>query len=370
MCAFAGQTLCAIIPLEMLKLAINGFGRIGRAAFRAAQRDPSVLGERLRPSLRLDTSGMEVVAVNDLTGGETLASLLKYDSVYGLASASISVDESQLVVSAGRVKLFCEAEPTNLPWGELGIDVVLECSGAFADFERARAHLEAGAKRVIISANAKGGGPTVVLGTDSVGRLGSLAAAQPVLSMASCTTNCIAPVMQILKDEFGVEKSLMTTIHAYTSTQNLVDGSNEDPRRARAAAVNVVPTTTGAARAAGRVVSGLEEKFDGIAVRVPVACASLADMTVLLGKETTAEEVNRIFKKASAADGYRGITEYSEAPLVSTDIIGNSHSAVVDAPFTRVVGGNLVKILAWYDNEWAYGCRLIELAQMVGKGVA
>ena len=353
----------------MVKLAINGFGRIGRAAFRAAQRDPAVLGERLRPSLRLDTSGVEVVAINDLAGGETLANLLKYDSVYGLSSASISADEAQLVVSAGRVKLFREAEPAELPWGKLGVDVVLECTGAFADCEKARAHLEAGAKRVIISANVGGDGPTVVLGTESaVGD--SRFTDCDIVSMASCTTNCIAPVMQILKGEFGVEKSLMTTIHAYTTTQNLVDGPNKDPRRARAAALNIIPTTTGAVRAAGRVVSGLEEKFDGIAVRVPVACASLADMTVLLGKETTVEEINRVFEEASTADGYRGIVEYSEAPLVSTDIIGNPHSAVVDAPFTRVVGGNLVKVLAWYDNEWAYGCRLVELAQMIGRGVA
>ncbi len=364
----------------MLKLAINGFGRIGRAAFRAAQRDPAVLGERLRPSLRLDTSGVEVVAVNDLAAGETLVNLLKYDSVYGLASANISADESQLVASAGRVKLFREAEPANLPWGKLGVDVVLECSGAFADFEKAQAHLAAGAKRVIISANAKGDGPTVVLGTESVeqsgpsrlrlAEAGGLMAEQSVFSMASCTTNCIAPVMQILKDAFGVEKSLMTTVHAYTSTQNLVDGPSKDPRRARAAALNMLPTTTGAAKAACRVVPALAERFDGIAVRVPVACGSLSDITVLLEKEASAEDVNQAFADAAVAETYRGIIEYSEAPLVSTDIIGNPHSAVVDAPFTRVVGGNLVKVLAWYDNEWAYGCRLVELAQIIGKGVA
>ena len=359
----------------MIKLAINGFGRIGRAALRAAHSNPLELGERLRLSSRIDSDGVEVVAINDLADGESLANLLKYDSVYGVASVNIAtaenteksaenaegVDLRYLVVGGKKIKLFSEKEPAKLPWKDLGVDVVLECTGVFADFEKARAHLEAGAKKVVISANAKGEGPTVVLGTESTD-YGLRITDYDVISMASCTTNCIAPVMQILKDNFGVEKSLMTTVHAYTSTQNLVDGPNKDLRRARAAAVNAVPTTTGAAKAAIKAVPDLEGKFDGIAVRIPVVCASLADIVALLSRDVTAEEVNRVFKEAAESEERQGLIEYSEAPLVSSDIVGNPHSAVVDGPFTRVVGGNLVKILAWYDNEWAYGCRLVELA--------
>ena len=352
----------------MIKLAINGFGRIGRAAFKAAT-DLHGLGERLRRSERINTDNIEVVAVNDLADGETLANLLKYDSVYGVSPAEISFADSHLAIGEKRIRLLCEKEPTKLPWGDLDVDVVLECTGVFADFEKAQAHLDAGAKKVIISANAKGEGLTIILGTESARQLDSLTAGQQILSNASCTTNCIAPVMQILKDKFGVEKSLMTTTHAYTSTQNLVDGPNKDPRRARAAAVNIVPTTTGAAKAAAKAVPELKGRFDGIVVRVPVPCASLADIVALLGKNVTAEEVNHVLKKASESEEYKGIVEYSEAPLVSSDVIGNPHSAVVDGPFTRVVGGNLVKVLAWYDNEWAYGCRLVELAQRIGKEV-
>jgi len=402
----------------MFRVAINGFGRIGRAAFRAVYTNRLELGERLRCSIRIypnarhselgsesdgrilnrvqDDDGIEVVAVNDLADGESLANLLKYDSVYGVADADIAATAENtdhvkspsgdhvageyaentegglryLKVGDKAIRLLSERDPSKLPWRDLGVDVVLECTGVFSDFEKARAHLDAGAKKVIISANAKGDGPTVVLGTESVRQLDSLAVGQSVFSMASCTTNCIAPVMQVLKDNFGVEKSLMTTTHAYTATQNLVDGSNKDLRRARAAAVNAVPTTTGAAKAAIKVVPALEGKFDGIAVRIPVSCGSLSDMVVLLSRDVTADDVNRVFKEAAKSDEHRGIIEYSEAPLVSSDIIGNPHSAVVDGPFTRVVGGNLVKVLAWYDNEWAYSCRLIELAQLIGKGVS
>ena len=362
----------------MIKLAINGFGRIGRAALRSALADERELGGRLRRPERINAEDVEVVAINDLADGETLANLLKYDSVYGVATVEIVATAENaeeyaenaegelrcLKVGDKAIRLFSERNPSKLPWKDLGVDVVLECTGVFADFERARAHLDAGARKVIISANAKGDGPTVVLGTESINN--QQLTVNNVLSMASCTTNCIAPVMQILKDKFGVARSLMTTVHAYTSTQNLVDGPNKDLRRARAAGVNVVPTTTGAARAAGKVVPDLEGKFDGVALRVPVPCGSLADIVVLLSRDATTEEVNRVFKEAAESGEYRGIVEYSKAPLVSSDIIGNPHSAIVDGSFTRVVGGNLVKILAWYDNEWAYGCRLVELAHILG----
>jgi len=352
----------------MIRIAINGFGRIGRAAFRAALANKN-LGERLRHSKRIDTEEISIVAINDLADGEILTSLLRYDSVYGASRAKISLNAGNLEIDDTTVKLLNERDPQNLPWKALAVDVVLECTGAFADFEKARAHLAAGAKRVVISANAKGTGPTVVLGTDSARTLTELAHKNQVFSNASCTTNCIAPIMQILKDRFGVAKSLMTTTHAYTATQNLVDGPHKDLRRARAAAVNTIPTTTGAAKAACLAVPGLEGNFDGIALRIPVTCGSLADITVLLKTAVTSTEVNHIFEEASKSEEYRGIVAYSEDPLVSSDIIGNPHSAVVDGSLTRVVGKDLAKILAWYDNEWAYSCRLLEVAQIIGKEV-
>lgn len=358
-----------VILFLVMKIAINGFGRIGRAAFHAVT---NLRGseDRRRRSERINADIIEVVAVNDLGDKEQLANLLKYDSVYGVASADIaekSADDADYLVVDGKEILFLsEKDPANLPWEELGVDVVLECTGVFTHFEKARAHIDAGAKKVVISANAKGKGPTVVLGTDSVNDL--RITDYDIFSNASCTTNCISPIMQILKDTFGVEKALMTTDHAYTSTQNLVDGpSRKDMRRARAAGVNTIPTTTGSARATGKVVPGLEGKFDGIAIRVPVPCGSISDVVAVLEKETTVEQINRVFKEAAESDDYKGIIDYSEDPLVSTDIIGNPYSAVFDAPFTRVIGGNLVKILAWYDNEWAYACRLVELAQIIDE---
>jgi len=362
-----------------MKIAINGFGRIGRAAFHAAA-DLGGSGDRRKQSERISAGQIEVVAVNDLGEKEQLANLLMYDSVYGIANvdnataenAENSADDAEktLIVNGKRIPFFSKKDPANLPWDELDVDVVLECTGVFTHFEEARAHLEAGAKKVIISANGKGAGPTVVLGTESARQLGSLSAGRSVVSNASCTTNCVAPIMQILDDTFGVEKALMTTDHAYTSTQNLVDGPNrKDMRRARAAGVNTIPTTTGSAKATGKVVTNLEGKFDGIAIRVPVPCGSVSDVVAVLEKDTTAGEINTVFKEAGETDEYKGIIEYSENPLVSTDIIGNPHSAVFDAPFTRVIGGNLVKILAWYDNEWAYANRLVELAQIINSSL-
>ena len=400
-----------------MKIAINGFGRIGRAAYRAAQANPREFGERLRRSTRIDANDIEVVAVNDLGDKEQLANLLKYDSVYGVADADIEIAEpataedadnyaegaeKNLIINGKSIPFFSEKDPTKLPWGDLDVDVVLECTGVFADFEKSQAHIDAGAKKVIISANAKGDGPTVVLGTESARRLfedpaegkptqgktsevstdlpagkagltsevGELGRLGNIVSNASCTTNCISPIMQILDDTFGVEKALMTTDHAYTSTQNLVDGpSRKDLRRARAAGVNTIPTTTGSAKATGKVVTNLEGKFDGIAIRVPVPCGSISDVVAVLEKDVTAEEINKVFKEAAESEEYKGIIDYSEEPLVSTDIIGNPYSAVFDAPFTRVVGGNLVKILAWYDNEWAYANRLVELAQIINSSL-
>jgi glyceraldehyde 3-phosphate dehydrogenase len=308
--------------------------------------------------------------VNDLGDKEQLSNLLKYDSVYGVADAKVAVNEKSLVVNGNNIPLYSEKDPASLPWNELNVDIVLECTGVFADFEKARAHLDAGAKKVIISANAKGDGSTVVLGTESARQLDSLSASQYVFSNASCTTNCTGPIMQVLSDTFGVGKALMTTDHAYTSTQNLVDGpSRKDMRRARSAGVNSIPTTTGSAKATGKVVPSLDGKFDGIAIRVPVPCGSISDVVAVLEKDTTSEEINNVFKEAAETESYKGIIEYSEEPLVSTDIIGNPYSAVFDAPFTRVVDGNLVKILAWYDNEWAYACRLVEVARIVSESL-
>lgn len=351
-----------------LKLAINGFGRIGRTALRAALPNGRELGERLRFSPRIDPTQLTVIAINDLAPGEQLADLLKYDSVYGVANAPIVFKQNRLIVGDQEIAFLSEPDPEKLPWSKLGVDVVLECTGFFADFEKAQAHLAAGAKKVIISADAQGDGPTVVLGTESAKSPSILNSEFKILSNASCTTNCIAPIMQILEDNFGVVKSLMTTTHAYTATQSLVDGPNDDPRRARAAAVNAIPTTTGAAKATVKAIPELAGKFDGIAIRVPLPCASLVDITAVLEKKTTVEELNQTLKTVAASEEYQGIVEYSEAPLVSSDIIGNPHSAVIDAPFTRVIGGDLIKILAWYDNEWAYSCRLVELAQKIGKG--
>lgn len=331
-----------------LHVAINGFGRIGRAAFKI------ILDQH--PELK-------IIAVNDLTDTSTLAHLLQSDSCYGRYGRKVSGDAKGLLVDNKRYPVFAEKDPSLLPWQRLQVDVVLECTGRFCDKEGAGLHLKAGAKKVIISAPAKKGGvKTIVLGVNQQ----QLKASDHIISNASCTTNCLAPAMSVLKEKFGVKKALMTTIHSYTADQNLVDGPHKDPRRARAAAINMVPTTTGAAIAVAECIPSLKGKFDGLAVRVPTPVASLCDIVCVLGKKTTAEAVNQAFVKA-AGSKLKGILEASNEELVSTDIIGNPYSSIIDLKNTKVVAGDLLKIVAWYDNEWGYSQRLVDLAASLKK---
>lgn len=332
------------------KIAINGFGRIGRNAFKLA----------------FERDDIEVVAINDLTDTKTLAHLLKYDSTYGQYFHDVDYTDNSLKINGKEIRVYAEREPKNLPWKELGIDVVIEATGLFVDPAKAKIHLETGAKKVIISAPAKGeGAKFVVLGVNEQ----ELTLDDDIISNASCTTNCIAPVMAILEREFGIEKSLMTTVHSYTASQRLIDAPAKDLREARAAAENIVPTSTGAAIATAKVIPSLKGKFDGLSVRVPTITVSLSDITALLKRDTTKEELNEVFKKASKEPFYQGILAVSEEPLVSSDFKGNSHSCIVDLELTNVVGGNLVKIVAWYDNEWGYSNRLVELTADVAANV-
>jgi glyceraldehyde 3-phosphate dehydrogenase len=332
----------------MVKVAINGFGRIGRCVLRAA----------LKRNSRL-----EFVAINDLTDAPTLAHLLKHDSVHGRLEADVKADGSSLIVNGSKIQVLAERDPEKLPWKQLGIDVVLESTGLFTKREDAEKHIKAGARKVVISAPAKGEGvKSICMGVnDSV-----ITADDTVLDNASCTTNSLTPVVKVLEDSFGVEKGFMTTIHGYTSDQRLLDAPHKDLRRARAAATNIIPTTTGAAKATGKVIISTQGKLDGIAVRVPVADGSLTDLVAVLKRNVTIEEVNAAMKKA-AEGPLKGILEYSEEPLVSTDILGNPASSIFDAKSTKVIGGNLVKVLAWYDNEWGYSNRILELMEKVGK---
>lgn len=332
----------------MLRVAINGFGRIGRNAFKAGFGRPDV----------------EFVAVNDLTDTKTLAYLLKYDTVYGRYSHEVSYDESHLIVDGKTIPSFAEKDPTKLPWGKMDVDVVLECTGVFLTEEKAKMHIDAGAKRVIISAPNKGGNiNTYVLGVNDA-KYGSN---ELILDNASCTTNCIAPVAAIMHANFGVEKAMMTTIHAYTADQVLVDGPHRDLRRGRSAAQNIIPTTTGAAIATTQTIPELKGLFDGLSIRVPVAVGSLSDFTFLLKKDVSVEEINEAFKKAKQNPLYAHILDITEEPIVSSDIIGSPYSTIVDLSLTKVVDGNLVKVIAWYDNEWGYSNRLVEMAVEVGK---
>jgi len=332
---------------KKLKIAINGFGRIGRAAFRI------ILDEHLE---------LEVVAVNDLVGAEDLAKLLQFDTCYGRFNKTVGVRGKNLVVKSKNYPVFSEKDPTNLPWAKLGVDVVLECTGRFRGADDAAVHLNSGAKKVIISAPGKNC-KTIVLGVNEK----NVKKSDHIISCASCTTNCLAPVTAVIAKEFGIKKALMSTVHAYTGDQNLVDGPHpKDPRRARAAAVNIVPTTTGAAVAVTETIPTLAGKFDGLAFRVPVPVGSLCDVTFLLNKKTTAAEVNKKFQQA-AKGRLKNILEASTGELVSSDIIGNSHSSIVDLPLTRVVDGDLLKVVAWYDNEWGYSQRLVELAAYLKK---
>ena len=328
-----------------MKIAINGFGRIGRAAAKVI----------------LDQPNLELVAVNDRGDLPTLAHLMKYDSCYGLYPKEVGYDDRELIVNNHKIHFYAEKDPSKLPWRELDIDVVIESTGIFLTKDKAQGHIEAGAKRVILSAPAKDETPMYVLGVNA-----DKYAGEKIISNASCTTNCITPVMKILEDNFGIEKSLMTTIHSYTADQNLVDGPHKDLRRARAAAINIVPTTTGAAKAAFKTIPALEGRFDGLAIRVPTPVVSLSDITVVLKNKTNIEELNKTFVEASEKE-YAGILVASDEPLVSTDLVGNPASAIVDLSLTQVVKGDLVKIVAWYDNEWGYSNRLVELAQLVSN---
>ncbi|APE35697.1 type I glyceraldehyde-3-phosphate dehydrogenase [Nocardia mangyaensis] len=336
-----------------VRVGINGFGRIGRNFFRAV--------EALKAVGKTD---IEIVAVNDLTDINTLATLLKYDSILGRLPQEVSVDGDTIVVGEQRIKALAIKEgPSALPWGDLGVDVVVESTGIFTDAAKAKGHLAAGAKKVIISAPASGEDITIVMGVNDDKYDGS----QNIISNASCTTNCLGPIAKVLNDAFGIEQGLMTTIHAYTQDQNLQDAPHKDLRRARAAALNIVPTGTGAAKAIGLVLPELQGKLDGYALRVPVPTGSVTDLTATLKKAATVEEINAALK--AAADGpMKGILKYNEDPIVSSDIVTDPHSSIYDAPLTKVIG-NEVKIVSWYDNEWGYSNRLADLIGLVGKSL-
>ena len=336
----------------MTKIGINGFGRVGRLTLRAIN--------------QYHKGKLEIVAINDLTDTRTNAHLLKWDSSYGPYPGKVEAAADSIVVDGKKVKVFAEREPAKIPWRDLGVEIVIESTGLFTDATKAAAHLEGGAKKVIISAPAKNEDITIVLGVNEDKY-------QPdkhnIISNASCTTNCIAPVVKVLHDSFGLSKGLMTTIHAYTNDQRLLDTFHSDLRRARAAAINIVPTTTGAARAVTQVIPELKGRLHGLALRVPTTTVSLVDLVADLEKEATVEQVNRALEKAAAGD-LKGIMEYCTEELVSIDFKGNPASSIVDAPTTMLIGGNMVKVLAWYDNEWGYSCRLGDLAAyVVSKGL-
>lgn len=333
------------------RVAINGFGRIGRNAFRIAS----------------ERKDIEIVAINDLTETKTLAYLLKNDTAYGQYKHEVSSDEKNIIVDGKKIPVTAEKDPALLPWLEIGVDVVIESTGRFTKSEDAKAHINAGAKKVVISAPAKDeGAKTVVLGVNE----SALRDAGDIISNASCTTNSVGAVMDIMERVFGVEKAMLTTVHSYTASQALQDAPAKDLREGRAAAENIVPTTTGAATAVALTIPTLKGKFDGLSVRVPTPVVSLSDITLLLRRNTTVEEINEIFKKESREPYYQGILGVSEEPLVSSDYIGNSTSGTVDLLLTNVVDGNLAKVVVWYDNEWGYSNRLIELVADVGKMVA
>ncbi len=332
------------------KIAINGFGRIGRNAFKIAFERPD----------------LEVVAVNDLSDTKTLAHLLKHDSNYGEYHHKVSFDEQNIIVEDQKIKVLAEKDPAALPWKDLGVDIVIESTGLFVDPEKAKAHISAGARKVVISAPAKGdGSTTIVLGVneEAIEKTGE------IVNNGSCTTNCVAPVMAVLEENFGIEKAMMTTIHSYTASQRLLDAPAKDLREARSAASNIVPTTTGASISVAQALPAVEGIFEGLSIRVPTPVVSLIDMAVLIKKDTTVDEVNDVFKKAAADPYFQGILAVTEEELVSTDFIGNSHSAIVDLGLTHVVAGNFVKVVAWYDNEWGYCNRLVELTADVARAL-
>lgn len=331
---------------KTINLAINGFGRIGRAAFKIAMKNPLI----------------NVVAVNDLTDNAALANLLKFDSVYGQFDGDVRADEKFLYINDKKIPVYAEADPSKLPWKKLAVDVVLECTGHFVRDGSAKAHLSAGAKRVIISAPTKGKPevPTYLLGVNADKYQG-----EPIISMGSCTTNSIGAVTKIINENFGVKEAFLTTVHSYTADQNLVDGPHQDLRRARSAAVNIVPTSTGATIAITKIMPKLVGKFDGLSLRVPTPCGSISDLTYLVRQKTTVAKVNSALKKASHGKELKNILAVSEAPLVSSDIIGSTFSGIVDLPLTKVLGDNFIKIMVWYDNEWAYAARLVDMITLM-----
>lgn len=331
----------------MVKIGINGFGRIGRNVFKALLNNYS--------------NDIEVVGINDLTSPATLAHLLKYDSLYGKFNGTVEAKEDSIVVNGNQIRIYAERDPKNLPWGKIGADIVLECTGLFTDAEKAKAHIEGGAKKVIISAPAKNEDITVVLG---VNEEEYDSAKHNIISNASCTTNCLAPFAKILDREFGIVSGLMTTIHSYTNDQKILDAPHKDLRRARAAAESMIPTTTGAAKAVALVLPQLKGKLNGMAVRVPTPTVSITDLVCEISKEATAEEINAAFKKAAEGE-LKGILGYSDEPLVSIDYRGDERSSIVDGLSTMVSGKNLVKVVAWYDNEWGYSNRLADLAKYI-----
>jgi glyceraldehyde 3-phosphate dehydrogenase len=328
-----------------IKIAINGFGRIGRPALKIA----------------LEKENLEVVAINDLTDDKTLAHLLKYDSSYGIYAKKVEAANGEIVVNGKGIRSFTEPDPTKLPWKDLGVDIVLECSGAFTDKESAQKHLDAGAKKVILSAPPKGDGvPVYLLGINE----GEYNSSETIISNGSCTTNCLAPMIKVLDEKFGVEKGFMTTVHSYTNDQRILDLPHKDLRRARSAGQNIIPTSTGAAKTVGKAMKALEGKLNGIAMRVPTPVVSATDFVCVLKKDATADEINASYREAAAGD-LRGILEATDEELVSMDFKGNPHSAIVDLSLT-MSQGNLAKVVGWYDNEWGYANRLVEMAEFIG----
>jgi len=332
------------------RVGINGFGRIGRNFFRAAP-GPG--------------AGREIVAVNDLTDNKTLAHLLKYDSITGRFQGEVSYDDEGIVVDGKHIKVLAQRNPADLPWGELGVEVVVESTGFFTDGEKAKAHIEAGAKKVVISAPAKNVDGTFVMGVNEADYDN---ATMNIVSNASCTTNCLAPLAKVLEENFGIERGIMTTIHSYTGDQRVLDAPHKDLRRARAAALNMIPTKTGAAQAVALVLPALEGKFDGLAVRVPTPTGSLTDLTFIAKNEVSVEAVKAAVKAAAEGE-LKGVLKYTEDPIVSSDIVGDPHTSIFDATETKVIG-NLVKVLSWYDNEWGYSNALVRLTALIGSKLA
>ena len=331
-----------------MRVAINGFGRIGRLVLRAAEKD----------------SRIEVVAVNDITDAATLAHLLKYDSVHGIFGTPVSAEDGALVVGNRRVRALAEKDPKNLPWREMEVDVVVESTGLFTNRDKAALHLEAGAKRVIISAPSKDADVTIALG---VNQEAYDPARHHVISNASCTTNCLAPVVKVVHDHWRVKRGWMTTIHAYTNDQRILDFPHSDLRRARSAAINIIPSTTGAAKAIGEVIPALKGKLNGGAFRVPTPDGSVTDFTAVLEKDATVDTINAAFKEAASNKSYKGVLEFSDEPLVSQDIVGNPHSCIFDSKLTLTMGNRFVKVVGWYDNEWGYSNRCVELMELLAE---